>query len=97
MYKCLECGHIFEECEEATWRDDHGICGGFYETFSGCPLCRSDYKEVYSCRICGTPCDGRYCEGCKEEVQSRFIKLVETNFTKEERKLLNELYDGEEI
>ena len=28
MYKCLECGHIFEQGEEAKWTETHGFTGG---------------------------------------------------------------------
>lgn len=91
MYKCNECGHIFEMGEEKRWTESYG------EEFAGCPLCMGEFTEVYSCEICGAPTEGKFCGKCKDDVQARFIKLIENEFTTEERELLNELYDGEEI
>lgn len=45
-YKCLECGNIFEEGEERTWREDYG------EELSGCPCCGGAYDEAYYCKEC---------------------------------------------
>ena len=52
MYKCLECGHIFEQGEEAKWTESHGFADGRYEHFTGCPLCKSAFEETVSCREC---------------------------------------------
>lgn len=73
MFKCVVCGCIFEEGEEAVWKDDHGIEGGYYETFSGCPMCKNEYEETVSCEACG---EGEFleegltsgvCSNCIEE------------------------------
>lgn len=55
MYKCLECGHIFEEGEQKTWNEDRGEFWGVpcSEEMSGCPICRGDYEEMKKCTICG--------------------------------------------
>ena len=53
MYKCTECGNLFEEGEQATWEERHGLDSPPYEKFSGCPVCRGDYEEVYQCKKCG--------------------------------------------
>ena len=50
MYKCLECGHIFEPGEEAKWTEKHGFTDGRYEHFTGCPLCKSAYEETLRCQ-----------------------------------------------
>lgn len=48
MYKCLECGHIFEHGEEARWTEMHG------EHMTGCPVCKCAYEETIPCRVCGS-------------------------------------------
>ena len=53
MYKCTECGHLFEEGEQATWEETHGLDSPPYEKWSGCPVCKGDYEEVYRCKKCG--------------------------------------------
>ena len=74
-YKCLECGHIFEDGEEAVWDDPRGEYWGqpCFETMSGCPLCRGDYEETKQC----TSCQGEFledeledglCEHCRGEL-----------------------------
>lgn len=54
-YKCLECGNIFEEGEQATWSEYQGECHGVkaFEDFSGCPACKGEYEETKQCSICG--------------------------------------------
>lgn len=91
MFKCEECGHIFECGEESVWIEPHG------EERDGCPICKGTYIEVAPCKICGRATEEDYCDACKEEVRERFKRLVDENFDDEERVLLNELYDGEEI
>ena len=46
MFHCTECGHLFEEGEQARWVEEHG------EEFVGCPLCKSAYEEAERCEIC---------------------------------------------
>lgn len=94
MFKCIECGHIFEDGEQARWTETHG------EVWECCPICKGDYEEVEPCKICGSydhSVDDDYCDDCKKDVKKRFAEFVEREFSKEERKLLNELYDGEMI
>lgn len=102
MYRCNECGHLFEDGEQRTYRENVGECHGSpsYQEFSVCPVCGGDYEEVNPCKICGSydnKKDGEFCETCKIYVKKRFSNFVNHEFTKEERKLLNELYDGEAI
>lgn len=103
MYKCMECGHLFEEGEQKTWKEDRGECWGSpcYEEMSGCPLCNGAYEEATACKICGGYGDmdegEEYCNECKKDVLKRFQTFINAEFTAEERGLLNELYDGEEI
>ena len=74
MYRCENCGHLFEEGEQAVWYENQGECHGVtaMERFSGCPLCHDDYEEVHQCKECG---DWHYedelydglCETCLRE------------------------------
>lgn len=47
MWKCDECGVIFEAL--AVWQEDRGEFWGqrAYETMSGCPCCHSTDVEEY--------------------------------------------------
>ena len=55
MYRCENCGNLFEEGEQAVWYENQGECHGVtaMEKFSGCPLCKGDYEEVHQCKKCG--------------------------------------------
>ena len=100
MFKCLECGNLFEEGEEARWVETHGFDTPPYEEWSGCPICKGGYKEIKPCKICGSydhDYDEDYCNACKKDVHKRFSTFVADEFTEEERILLNELYDGKEL
>ena len=88
MYKCCECGHLFEEGEQAVWYENQGECHGVtaMEKFSGCPLCNGDYEEVYQCKECGEwhtedeMYDG-WCENCLRETinYDTFFEYCEAN------------------
>lgn len=54
-YKCIECGNIFEEGEQARWSEDRGEFWGMScsEEMSGCPKCRGEYMKTAPCEICG--------------------------------------------
>lgn len=43
---CLDCGHIFDECEVKHWVEPHG------EPMSGCPLCNGAFEEAKHCKHC---------------------------------------------
>ena len=53
-YKCLDCGHIFEDGEQAVWTENQGECHGTpaFEEFSGCPFCKGAYEETAGCKKC---------------------------------------------
>ena len=88
MYKCIDCGHLFEEGEQAVWYENQGECHGVtaMERFSGCPLCRGDYEEVRQCKKCGywhtydELYDG-WCEKCLRETinYDTFFEYCEAN------------------
>lgn len=46
MYKCRECGAVFEEPHR--WVERHGFDYGPFENWSACPVCDScDYDDEY--------------------------------------------------
>ena len=53
MYKCVDCGAVFDEPD--TWEESRGEYWGFpcTETVCGCPECRGDYEEAFECEECG--------------------------------------------
>lgn len=53
MYKCLECGHIFDDGEQTSWIETHGFSDGMYELFTGCPICFGAYEDTVMCDECG--------------------------------------------
>ena len=86
MYKCCDCGHLFEEGEQAVWEERHGLDTPPYEQWSGCPICKGDYEEVHQCKECG---DWHYedelydgwCEKCLRETinYDTFFEYCEAN------------------
>ena len=53
MYRCVDCGNLFEEGEQAVWEETHGLDSPPYEKWDGCPVCRGGYEEVHQCKECG--------------------------------------------
>ena len=88
MYRCYECGNLFEEGEQAVWYENQGECHGVtaMERFSGCPVCKGDYEEVHQCKECGDwhsedeLYDG-WCESCLRETinYDTFFEYCEAN------------------
>ena len=86
MYRCVNCGNLFEEGEQAVWKETHGLDSPPYEKFSGCPVCRGDYEEVHQCKECGDwhTDDELYegwCEDCLRETinYDTFFEYCEAN------------------
>lgn len=70
--KCLVCGHLFEDGEQAVWEERHGLDAPPYERFNGCPVCRGDYDETKPCVSCGSEYTDSelyegWCEKCLRE------------------------------
>ena len=88
MYRCYECGNLFEEGEQAVWYENYGECHGVtsMEQFRGCPICHGDYEEVNQCKKCGSwhtddeLYDG-WCEKCLRESinYDTFFEYCEAN------------------
>lgn len=72
MYRCENCGHLFEEGEQAVTYETHGFYQPPYEEIHSCPVCGGDFKEVRQCKECGEwhtddeLYDG-WCEKCLRE------------------------------
>ena len=88
MYRCCDCGNLFEEGEQAVWYENQGECHGVtaMERFSGCPICHGDYEEVHQCKECGDwhSDDELYegwCEKCLRETinYDTFFEYCEAN------------------
>lgn len=66
MFKCSECGQIFDQPEEI--RNYHGE--GMWETKSACPYCGEGITtddESKPCDICGGDAFGScFCDDCKD-------------------------------
>ena len=99
--KCNECGHIFDDCERAIWKEAHG------ELFSGCPVCKGSYEETKQCKICGGEfledelLGGCVCDECVEEYKRDLETCYNiANQDKQEIKingLLATIFDTSEI
>ena len=86
MYRCENCGHLFEEGKQAVWEETHGLDTPPYEKWSGCPICKGDYEEVHQCKECGDwhTEDELYegwCEKCLRETinYDTFFEYCEAN------------------
>ena len=79
MYKCLDCGHIFEEGEQQTWSENRGEFWGSScsEEMQGCPLCKGEYEKTVCCSVCGgnfleDELNEGVCENCIEDAKSKY-------------------------
>ena len=88
MFMCCECGHLFEDGEQAIWYENQGECHGriAMEKFGGCPICKGDYEEVRQCKECDEwhTEDELYegwCEKCLRETinYDTFFEYCEAN------------------
>ena len=86
MYKCCDCGNIFEEGEQAVWSETHGLYSPPYEKWSGCPVCKGWYEEANQCKECGDwyTHDELYrglCENCIRETinYDTFLEYCESD------------------
>ena len=95
MYKCSNCGEIFEDPKSI--KEDWG------ETFCVCPYCNGDYEEVHQCQKCDEwhtedELYSGWCEKCLRETinYDTFVEYCEAN--RDERYLdifvLSELLGG---
>lgn len=72
MFKCVNCGHIFEEGEQVVKSDRHGFRYGPAEEYIACPVCGgTDLDRTVRCRKCGgeyleEEMHGHICNECVE-------------------------------
>lgn len=43
MYRCKDCGEIFDEPRH--WTEQHGFSDGLYEHWEGCPCCGGAFED----------------------------------------------------
>lgn len=86
-YKCLECGHIFDEGEQAVWSESRGEFWGIpcSEEMSGCPLCKGEYEKTVQCAFCDSEhledeLFGGVCDECIDEYRKDFNSCYELSF-----------------
>lgn len=106
-YKCLECGHIFEEGEEGHYYEKGTFWGELYSNkIKCCPLCNGDYAETTPCKICGSEhLDNELingiCEECLEDCRYDINICYEIGKSETESIELNSfivsLFDREEM
>jgi hypothetical protein len=112
-FKCLKCGHIFEDGEEKTYTENYGEPGGkpYLQWFGCCPLCGGDFEEMAKCKVCGEDFSKDelsyygVCECCKEDVKSKYkyrpdlcYKICDSEKTfLQINKFLAEMFTQEEI
>jgi hypothetical protein len=96
--KCIECGHIFDDCELARWEEDRGEFWGVRctETMIGCPICHGEYEETTPCEICGSEhlddeLFGGVCEECIDEYRKDFDSCYEISLGEKEEIKINSL------
>lgn len=81
MYKCKECGLIFETPTKSY--EDYTPSGGCEDSFicekKVCPICKGTFEKINECEYCGkfiTKEMTEYyknqvvCEECKEELEN---------------------------
>ena len=108
MYKCVECGHIFEDGEEAIWEEPKGEYWGIpcSQEMSGCPVCGGNYEETDKCKICRAECtedelNGGVCKKCIDDRRKDFNVCCSISENIKERieinALLASIFDVSEI
>ena len=65
MYKCKECGKVYESLEDAREEVETVEYGDrtYNERYCVCH-CGGELEEVYKCKICGDITESKICEKC---------------------------------
>ena len=99
MYKCDECGQLFDDPVDGL---DQVYCGnGIAEEvqFSACPYCGCEsYTEQEECPCCGgwMPKGYRICGECMDDLKYMFNKFI-MSLNEDARDQLDEWLDGHSI
>lgn len=92
-YKCIDCGADFLFPKIINY--------GFCDSQMGVPVCpdcaSTNIAGGTSCPLCGRFTTDFYCADCAQNLRERFSDLLKSNFTPEEIKALNEIFDGKEL
>lgn len=92
MFRCLSCHGVFDESEIVLAKGE-----------KSCPHCLDfDFEEAKQCEKCKAwffedELENGVCNDCTADLVGTFKKLLDANFTMNERKILNEIYDGKEF
>lgn len=91
MYKCKDCGHVFEDYTTETLSEySNGQC--YQEVIAGCPECHSEnFDEAIKCAYCGEyflpiEIDGNMCDGCLDLFEFDFEKCYKISLDEEMEK-----------
>lgn len=96
-YKCLSCGNIFEEGEQAFWSEGGEYWGTqFSQKMSGCPICKGEYEETVQCAVCGSEhledeLSGGVCDECIDEYRKDFDRCYELSIGEKTEIKINSL------
>ena len=112
-FRCLDCGHIFDESEIKSYFQNHAGFGDApaLEQLYCCPVCDGDFEELAKCEVCGEDFSKDelsyygVCECCKEDIKSKYkyrpdlcYKIVENEKSAVQiNKFLAEMFTQEEI
>lgn len=74
MFKCNDCGNLFEEGEQKKFCYQLGEYGGVpcFEAEEVCPCCDGSFDEAEACLLCGTYgelSDDGICNYCLSELR----------------------------
>lgn len=107
MYKikCEECDSIFDHEDVRLRKENMGEHFGApaYEEIACCPNCGADgLVEVQKCEKCGEyfesyELDGGICDNCRGLIQHNVVKMLETNLTGLELKVIREEWGLDEV
>lgn len=87
--KCVECGHIFDECEAKETKE----CWGFNYS---CPICNGDFEKTVKCAVCkgeflDEELNGGVCDECIDDYRKDFNRCYQISCGEVEKVEINAL------